>query len=375
MRNKPFHLFISVGEESADAHASKLCQELTRRIPSLSIAGFGGGKMKSAGVDVLYPLPDLALIGFVEVVKHIPTVFRLKRQAIRHWTQHPPDAVLFVDFPGFNLRLAREAHRRGIPVLYYIAPQVWAWREQRVETMRNIIHQLYVIFPFEEPYFQRHGIQALYVGHPLIEQIPAQTVQQQNHSLNSPLIGLLPGSRRNELKNNLPVLLRAAELYRRRNSQASFLFPLADALPESFLREFDIPSWIQVCRDSNYHHRRQLTCAWTASGTATVENALLGIPMAVVYKTSRFNMMIGRRLVRIPYIGMVNLIAQKGICPEFIQEQFQPESLVRWAEEILSSPERYHEMKTDLDNVRRKIGDISATRQTAGAIEQFLLTL
>jgi lipid-A-disaccharide synthase len=377
MTRKKINIFISVGEESADLHASLLCHELHKIDPDIQFYGFGGEKMRSNRVEILYPLPDLALIGFIEVIKHLPQIYRLKKMALKTWKERRPDAIIFVDYPGFNLRLAKEAHKMGIPVLYYIAPQAWAWKEKRVELMREIIDHLYVIIPFEEAFFKHRGVKAAYTGNPLIERISPSNIatHETRAPLDKPVIGLLPGSRRNELRYILPTLLQAAAELRNKRPDTRFVFPLADALPESFLTEFDIPDWIETCRDADYTKRKQMTYAWTASGTATVENALLGIPMAVVYRTGRMNMFIGRRLVRIPYIGMVNLIAEKGICPEFVQEQFQPHTLVRHAEELLNNPKRYQEMIDDLFAVRRKIGEQPASKRTAEAIYEFLQRL
>lgn len=374
MVQSPLKIFISVGEESADLHASRLCQELIDRLPSVQLFGFGGEKMRNAGVEILYPLPKLALIGFVEVIKHLPQIYRIKSLAIQTWKDRKPDAVILVDYPGFHLHLAREAHRMGIPVLYYIAPQAWAWREKRVQTMREIIDRLYAIIPFEESFFNKRGVKTVYIGHPLIERIPpsSEVSDVTRSPLQKPLIGLLPGSRKSELRHILPTLRNAAILLHEWRPGCRFLLPLADTLPESLLREFTLPDWIEVCRDSEYRRRREMTFAWTASGTATVENALLGLPMAVVYRTHRLNMFIGRRLVRIPYIGMVNLIAEKGICPEFVQEQCQPSVLARYADELLDNPRRYREMIDDLAIVRAKIGEQPASRRAAEAIVDYL---
>ncbi|MBN2328896.1 MAG: lipid-A-disaccharide synthase [Candidatus Omnitrophica bacterium] len=367
------NIFISVGEESADLHASRLCAELKNLHPSMTLYGFGGQKMSGAGVEILYPLPELALIGFIEVAKHLPQIYKIKSLAVKTWKERRPDAVLLVDYPGFHLRLAQEARRMGIPVLYYIAPQAWAWREKRVEVMRKIIDHLFVIFPFEESFFNKRGVKTTYTGHPLIDRIPPfESNPTTRASLSEPLIGLMPGSRRNELRHILPTLLQAASLLKERRPGCRFILPLADALPESILQAYRIPEWVEICRDINYQKRREITFAWTASGTATVENALLGVPMVVVYRTNRLNMFIGRRLVRIPYIGMVNLIAEKGICPEFIQEQCQPDALARCADELLDNPNRYQEMIDDLACVRRKIGAQPASRRAAEAISQFL---
>lgn len=376
--SKPFNLFISVGEESADLHASRVCEELKSQRPDMNLFGFGGSEMEKAGVKILYPLPELALIGFVEVVKHLPQVRKIEQSALKIWEEQKPDAVVFVDFPGLHLRLARSAHERGIPVIYYIAPQVWAWREKRVERMRKTIDRLLVIFPFEEPFFEARGLSAKYVGHPLAERIPqvdtnpTPTDPPSEEDLASPLIGLLPGSRKNELRHTLPCMIRAAHGLRQQLPSARFLLPLASSLSITTLQRFSVPPWIEVCRDPDYQRRREITFAWTCSGTATVENALLGVPMAVVFRTGPINMFLGRRLVRVPYIGMVNLIARKGICPEFIQEQFQPETLTRYTMELLSNPARYREMKEDLKKVREQIGDHPAAKETAEEILNFL---
>ncbi|MGC9326157.1 MAG: lipid-A-disaccharide synthase [Candidatus Hinthialibacter sp.] len=367
------NIFISVGEESADLHASRLCAELKSLHPSMTLYGFGGQKMSGAGVEILYPLPELALIGFVEVVKHLPRIFQIKSLAVKTWKERRPDAVLLVDFPGFHMRLAQEARRMGIPVLYYIAPQAWAWREKRVEAMRKSIDHLFVIFPFEESFFSKRGVKTTYTGHPLTDRIPPfESNPTPKAPLNEPLIGLMPGSRKNELRHILPTLLQAASLLREKRPGCRFILPLADALPDSVLQPFKIPEWVEIRRDVNYQIRREITFAWTASGTATVENALLGVPMAVVYRTHKLNMYIGRRLVRVPYIGMVNLIAGKGICPEFIQEQCHPPALARCADELLDNPERCQDMINDLAGVRRKLGSQSASQRAAQAISQIL---
>ncbi|RJP21509.1 MAG: lipid-A-disaccharide synthase [Candidatus Omnitrophota bacterium] len=370
----PIKLFVSVGEESADLHTSRLCRALRTFIPNMELFGFGGPKMKAEGVEIIYPLPELALIGFVEVIKKLLTVYKVEKLAMQIWKERKPDAILLVDFPGLHLRLAKYAHESGIPVIYYIAPQAWAWREKRVHMMRKVIDRLLVIFPFEEPFFRSRGIETRYVGHPLAERIPADnTPTEPLHMIpSSPRIGLLPGSRSNELRHLMPIMIKAASILRDKIPHAHFVLPLAQTITESMLSAFSLPNWIEVCRDPTYEQRKKLTFAWTCSGTATVENALLGLPMAVVFRTGRINMFLGRRLVRIPYIGMVNLIAQKGICPEFIQEQCQPETLAQYAEELLSSPSRYMEMKRDLAAVREKMGEGAASAQAAKEIMHFL---
>jgi lipid-A-disaccharide synthase len=349
-------LFISVGEESADLHASYLIREMKTLMPNVEWYGFGGEKMKAAGVRILYPLPDLAVTGFVEVIKKLPAIRHVTKLALQSWKTEKPDAIVLVDYPGLNLRLAKWAHQQHIPVYYYIAPQAWAWKENRVHLMREVLQHLFVIFPFEEAFFQNYNIPTTFVGHPFIKELPQRAnYPSDDELLTEPVIGLMPGSRRTELKNMLPAMLKAAENVRESIPNAKFIFPLAQSLPESIVNEYDIPSWVTVCRDPDYQHRMSMTFAWTSSGTATVENALLGVPMAVVYRSSWINVAIGRWLIRVPYIGMVNLIAQKGICPEFIQEQCHPRQLSRYVTGLLQNPERYLEMISDLQSIRQKL--------------------
>lgn len=365
-------IFISVGEESADRHAARVVQAFNQMQPDAEWFGFGGKSLEQQGVEILYPLPDLALIGFVEVIKRLPTMFHVRAIAEKSWNERKPDAVLLIDYPGFHLHLAKRARERGIPVFYYIAPQAWAWREKRVETMRETIKRLFVIFPFEEHFFQTRGVDAQFVGNPLLDRIPA-TPAQERAPLDRPVVGLLPGSRKNELKRLLPTLIGAAQRLRQQKPETRFYLPLAETLPDSFLKNFDVPDWLEVGRDPDYARRKQLTFAWTASGTATMENALMGLPMAVVYRSGTVNAFLARRLIRVPYIGMVNLIAQKGVCPEFIQEQCHPGQLARHAEELLSDAKRYQEMIDDLNALRQKLGGENAAQRAAQAIRAAIL--
>lgn len=376
MTNKPLKLFISVGEESADLHASFLIREMQSILPNVEWIGFGGEKMKEAGVRIIYPLPELAVTGFVEVIKKLPAIRQVTNMALESWKSEKPDALLLVDYPGLNLRLAKWAQQQNIPVFYYIAPQAWAWKENRVHLMRQTLKHLMVIFPFEEAFFQEYGIPTTFVGHPFLQTLPNRTSYPTDEELaQKPVIGLLPGSRRTELKNMLPVMVKAAEEVRNKIPAAQFVFPLAQSLPENFVNEFELPSWIEVCRDPDYQRRVSMTFAWTSSGTATVENALLGLPMAVVYRSNWVNVMIGRWLIRVPYIGMVNLIAQKGICPEFIQEQCHPRQLAGFALSLLNNPPRYREMAGDLQSIRRKLSQNQNQHSAAKVLAQQLQSL
>ena len=368
-QERPFRLFVSAGEASGDLHTANLLKELKTLVPA-ELEGFGGKRMADAGVEILFDLPSMALIGFVEVAKHLPTVWRLFREARARWEANRPDAILLTDFPGMHLRLAKAAAALGIPVIYYISPQLWAWHESRVEQVRETVRRMMVILPFEVDFYARHGIEAAYVGHPLLDHIPqsAETAAPSGDVR----IGLLPGSRMGEIKRMLPVMLRTAEALRERHPGWFYTLPLASTLDEDALRPCAPPPWLEVVRDEDYSVRRQLTLAWTASGTATVENAILGVPTAILYKTHPLNIFLARRLIRIPYIGLANLIAGQGVCPEFIQEQCRPDALAGWTEEFLQNPARQKLMKNNLAVIREHLGSPGASRNAAMEVERQL---
>ena len=366
---RPFRLFVSAGEASGDLHTANLLRALTALDP-VQLEGFGGQRMADAGVEILFDLPRMALIGFVEVAKHLPTVRRLFKLAHARWEESRPDAILLTDFPGMHLRLARIAAEMEIPVLYYISPQLWAWHESRVEQIRRTVHRMMVILPFEVDFYARHGIEVAYVGHPLLDHMPLS--DEGSSPPDGVRIGLLPGSRVGEIKKMLPVMLRTAQELRSRHPEWEFVLPLASTLPEQVLRSFGLPPWLDVVRDESYATRRGLTLAWTASGTATVENALLGVPMAILYRSHPLNIFLARRLIRIPYIGLANLIAGQGVCPEFIQEQCRPDAIAGWTEEFLHNPERRAAMRNGLGIVHERLGAPGASLRAAQEIARQL---
>lgn len=360
---RPFRLFVSAGEASGDLHTANLLRAL-KEIGPLELEGFGGRRMTEVGVRTLFDLPKLALIGFVEVAKHLLTVRRLFALVKKRWREEPPDAILLTDFPGMHLRLAKIAEAMGIPVVYYISPQLWAWHESRVEQIRRTVRRMLVILPFEVDFYARHGIEAAYVGHPLLDHVPPY--EERVSDADQPFhIGLLPGSRPGELKKILPVMLETARNLHTRHPEWRFSLPLAETLDESILSGYGLPEWVRMVRDDDYEIRRGLSLAWTASGTATVENAILGIPTAVLYKSHPVNVFLARRLVRVPYIGLVNLIAGHGLCPEFLQEQCRPAVLEAWTEEFAASPERQVLMLRGLAETRERLGRPGASSRAA----------
>lgn len=335
-------IMVVAGEASGDLHAGGLVAELRRRHPGWHFFGCGGPRLGAAGAELLVQAREVTVVGLVEVLAHLPRIYRLHRRLRRAMRQRRPAAVILVDFPDFNLPLARAAARQGIPVIYFISPQVWAWRERRVEIIRRTVRRMICIFPFEPAFYARHDIHVEYVGHPLVEAArPRRTREaffaQYGFRPQVPLIALLPGSRRREIQHNLPPMLAAAAQLRQATG-AQFVLPAAETVGVEWLEGTISPAYrplVRVVGGEAYDALAHAQLAIVASGTATVEAALLRTPMVVVYRLSKYSYWLGRRWVRTPYFAMVNLIAGREVVPELIQDRYQPDAVVNWALKLL----------------------------------------
>lgn len=376
-------LMVVAGEASGDLHAAALIEELRRRRPGLRVAGCGGAHMQAAGCELLVSASELAMVGLFEVVAHLPRVYGLYRRLLRAMRERRPAAVILVDFPDFNFRLAAAAHRVGIRTIYFISPQLWAWREGRVRQVRRDIGRMICIFPFEQAFYARHGINVAYVGHPLVERLqaarstlPDRTEFARHHGLDTAAdwIALLPGSRRREVEFHLPTLLEAAaQLHAQAHVQ--FVVPVAPTLDAEAVRTAIPPQhrdWIRVVANSTYAALSHARLALVASGTATVETALLGTPMVVVYRLSPWTWRLGRRWVRSPHFAMVNLIAGRRIVPELMQSEFTAEAVVNWAIRLLPEGAERTQMVAGLQEVRQRLGEPGAISRAADEVEAVL---
>jgi lipid-A-disaccharide synthase len=373
-------LMVVAGEASGDLHAASLVRELRRRHPDLSVFGCGGPRLADAGCELLVNASDVAVVGLFEVVRHLPRIYGHYRRLVQAMLQRRPRTVVLVDFPDFNLRLACRARNAGINTTYFISPQLWAWREGRVETVRRCVSQMICIFPFEREFYARHGIEACYVGHPLLDIAhPASTREEfyRKHSLrpDSEVIAVLPGSRRREVEFHLPILLEAAaQLHRHRQSQ--FLIPVAPTLDPGFVRS-QVPAsqtdYVHVIAGEVYDAIAHARLAIVSSGTATVETALVGTPMVVVYRLSDWTYRLGRRLVRSPFYAMVNLILSRGVVPELIQHGFTSQAVVNWAVKLLDEGEERASMRAQLALVRERLGPYGAIGRAADIVERAIL--
>ena len=364
---------ISAGEASGDRYAALLTEELRKRYPDADFFGCAGPKMRQAGVRAVVRSESLAVVGVVEVLAHIPRIWREYRTLLAALRRERPEMAILTDSPDFHLRVARHAARLGIPVVYFVAPQVWAWRKDRLPMMRRVLTRLLCIFPFEEKFFQDHGVPATYTGHPLSNRIaPSMTresfLREFEIPADRPLIALLPGSRRGEAARHLPYLLDAAGRLAQSHG-ATFVLPASattrkDFFDERIFRERNSLAAIKIIEGKSWDALAYCDLALAASGTVTVEAALLGAPMVTFYRVTALSWGIGKLLVRVPFYSMVNLIAGRKIVPELMQRNMTGAGLALEAGKLLDSPELRDEMRKGL----REVSDL--LRSGGDAIER-----
>lgn len=361
------------GEASGDLHGAGVVRELKRRLPDLDVYGVGGDRMKDEGMDLVYHISRLSFMGFVEVVKNLAVVREVERTLEQLLDSHRPDVVVLIDYPGFNLRFARKVKRRGIKVLYYISPQVWAWHKGRVKKMRALVDRMMVVFPFEVEIYQRAGIDVEFVGHPLAERIGTSCTREEFfrvHDLDpaKKLLALLPGSRKQEIEMIFPTMLRVA---RRLNTEleVQIAVGVAPNLGTSVLRPYaGDDARVRFVEHATYDVMAYADSAIVTSGTATLETGWFGTPMMVVYKTSPITFLIGKALVGVPYIGLVNIVAGRNVVPEFVQHTMSEENLVREATRQLTDEAYANEMRSNLAVIKTQLGAAGTSARVAEAI-------
>lgn len=367
-------VLIVTGEASGDLHGSNLVRAMRERNPNISFTGIGGDKMRKAGVKILVSSSDIAVVGLTEILSKIGTIIRayLKIRAVIRKTH--PDLVILIDNPGFNIRLARAAKVAGIPVFYYICPQLWAWGKSRVRKITQRVDRMAVILPFEKDFYDRMGkkTKVEYVGHPLMDSIPA--LRSRDEIRNSaglrdeyPVIALVPGSRDHEIKNILPDMLGAAEILSRSYKNLKCVLPVASSISPDLVRSItdESPLDIVFFHDDIYSALGICDLAMVTSGTATLETAIMGVPMVIAYRISPLSYKIAKRVVNVTHVGLVNLVAGDEIVPELIQERLTPGALAEECLAILSNEIRRTEMTNRLDMVRQRLGRTGAAAGSA----------
>jgi len=361
--------YLIAGEASGDLHGSRLIRQLRRLDPAAEIRCWGGDLMESAGAVLVKHYRDLAFMGFAEVVRHLPEILGNLSFCKRDIAQFAPDAVILVDYPGFNLRIAQWAHARKFKVVYYISPQVWAWKESRVRRIRRCVDLMLVILPFEEPFYQKWNYPVTYVGHPLLEVVR----QAQSQGPGTPIsfrkiIALLPGSRKQEVLKKLPVMLAASARFADYDFVVAQAPHMEDALMDSLLANY--PN-VRVVKGRTYDLLQQAWAALVTSGTATLETALFGVPEVVCYKGSPVSYLLAKRLIKVKYISLVNLIMDEEVVKELIQEELQVGNLERELSRILEGPGR-EKMLEDYKRLWEKLSAGDASAVAARKILDFL---
>jgi lipid-A-disaccharide synthase len=369
---KSRQVLIVAGEASADLHGSNLVKAIHKSDPHIAFSGIGGRKMEDAGVRILASSSDMAVVGLTEVVSRLRAItgaYLKLRSLLKH---QRPDLLILIDYPDFNIALAGVAKRFGVPVLYYISPQVWAWRQGRVKKLVDRVDRMAVILPFEENFYRRKGLDVEYVGHPLLDALPqdlprGDALKALGLDSTFPILGLLPGSRKEEITNLLPAMVRGAEILSSRYPDLKCVLPLAPTIARERVEAITGPSSVDVTlfEGSIYTALKACDAALVTSGTATLETAMMGVPMVIAYRVSRLSYWIGRMVIQVPHIGLVNLVAGEGIVPELIQHEVTPDRLAREALTLLEAGQNREKMIKKMEALRKNLGKGNPSQQTA----------
>lgn len=367
-------ILISAGEASGDIHAAAITAAIKKSDGTAQIFGMGGDALRAAGGEVLFDIKDHGVMGFVEVLKKLPDLFALRSDFARVMDERKPDCLVVVDYPGFNMKLAKLAHDKGIPVVSFIAPSAWAWNKGRAKNVAKIVDMVACIFPFEYDVYKEAGAPVEFVGHPLLDIVrPSMTRAEAEKRFakeaGKPLVLLMPGSRLMEIEKMLPGLLAGAKILQEELPDVRFALPRAGTIPAELLQEKIAASGleIKITEGDNYDLFSVADLALATSGTVTLEAALCGLPSVIVYRTSALNAFIARRVINIPRIGLPNIVAGRQILPELLQEDFTPAKLAATALELLA-PARRAQIAADLAYMKERLGKPGAVGRVAQLI-------
>ena len=371
-KTKVKKVLIAAGEASGDLHASCLVKAMRELEPDLHFYGMGGEKLREAGAQVIFDISKLSVMGITEVIRHLGHLYGVFKWLENSLKNDRPDLVILIDYPDFNLRLAKVAKGQNIPVLYYISPQIWAWRTSRIKQIGKLVSKMIVVFPFELPLYEREGIDVSFVGHPLLDIVKVKRSKEESikrfgldgHKIT---IGLLPGSRLSEVKRILPPMIGAAQKLSEQFKNLQFILPIAPGLQKEEIIKLTestnltitvVDNCIYEAIDSSY-------LVMVASGTATLETALLSTPMVIIYKMAPLSYLVGRKLVKVDYIGMANIIAGRKIVPELIQSEATAERIASEVARMLEDSLYYQGICEELTSIKEKLGEPGASKRTA----------
>lgn len=356
--------YLLAGEASGDLHAANLMKAIKQQDAAAHFQGFGGDRMQAEGLILVKHYRDLAFMGFWEVIKNLRTIKRNLTIAKKDIAAYQPDVLILIDYPGFNMRIAPFAKELGIKVVYYITPQVWAWKQSRVKKLKRDTDLLLPILPFEQAFFEKHGAAATFVGHPLLDELATSRRAVQSEK---PLIALLPGSRKQEIAKMLPLMMRMAAHF----EDYDFIIAGAPAIPNEFYRSISGKSYMPIATGKTYEVLKGAKAAIVTSGTATLEAAILEVPQVVCYQTSSFSYTLGKLLVKVPFISLVNLIANKPLVTELLQSDFNEEKLKAALKQLLNKKHRT-KLIEEYQLLKEQLGGVGASERAATAISKLL---
>ena len=372
-------VMIMAGEASGDLHGANLVREIRRQDPSIAFYGVGSRNMKNAGVHLLADASQISVVGATEVITHLRPLCRVFNDLKRFLATDRPDLLILIDFPDFNIMLGKKAKKLGIPVLYYISPQVWAWRKGRVKTIAALVKAIIVVFPFEVALYKNAGADVRFVGHPLTDVVKSPYSQEEAKAqfglaAGKRTIAILPGSRMREITHLLPDMLRAADILNQRFQDIQFVLPVAPTLSENFIKSFSRNSPVPVTLVDGrvYDVLRASDAALVTSGTATLETGLMAVPMVIAYRVSGLSYFIGRMIVDVDHIGLVNIVAGKRIVPELVQQEATPQNMADEMARFLDNPAYCQEVRSRLLEIRSRLGEEGASTRVASVVLEFL---
>jgi len=372
----PKKILILAGEASGDLLAAHLCQAIQKKIPAVTLFGMGGKQMREAGVDILVDSDQIAVVGGLEILTHLSELraaFKTIKQAIKN---HRPDLVVLVDYPGFNLRMAKFAKKFDCKVLFYVSPQIWAWRYRRIHHIKKTIDHMAVLFSFEEAIYQKENVPVTFVGHPILDAaVPTISREKayQRFDLNpdKPIIALFPGSRKQEVSRMLPLIMNATREIRQSVPEVQFVLPLANSLNRSDIASL-ITSDITVIEDNTYNVLSICTTAIAVSGTVTLEIALHRVPLVIIYKMAALSYWIAKRLIKTKYIGLCNIVAEDSVAKELIQNEASKEAIAEESLRLLTDPSYRLEIIQKMAKVRENLGNSGGSEQAASVAIKLL---
>ena len=373
-KSKNKKILIISGEESGEMHGASLVVELKRKDKNIEVFGVGGDKMIAAGVNTSFHIKDMAFLGIAEIIKHLPFIRKVEKELLQLVEDEGIKTAVLIDYPGFNLRIAKKLRKKGVHIIYYISPQIWAWGKGRIKKIKKLINKMIVVFPFEKELYDNAGIPVEYVGHPLIERIDSYNFMNRddffneyNLESNKEILLLMPGSRKHEIEKLLPELLKAADRLAK-EFDYQIVLACSENLDESYLSEFVSNKEIKIVKGKTYELLKYSKFGIIKSDTSTLEAAIFSLPFVVVYSTSRLTYFLGKSLVKIKNIAMPNIIAGKDVVKEFIQDEVNSTNIFNYCKSLINNSDEIEKLEQNLNDVKIKLGESGASEKAAEII-------